>query len=88
MEEVELLRAGLDSQGDEFTEELLKKLVNDFTEELPITLGFGEEAPRVGRIKSLKFEKGALVAICELGSEGMEHKHNGTELAARWVVIG
>lgn len=66
MREMELIRAGVDSQGDEFTTEELRGVVERFNRPLPVLLGFDMSSPPVGRVTALRLNDNRVMAAVEI----------------------
>lgn len=80
--EMELMRAGKDSQGDEFPVETLEKMVAEFKPGIPVTIGFDPQAMPVGVVVGLRMDGKVLMASVELDSDGGLAVSDGMELAA------
>ena len=83
MYKMELLRVGKDSQGDEFTNEALQGMVDDFKPgTLSVGIGFDPTKPSVGTVKALSLVAGVLSAHIEVDNTGEAAVTKGLELAS------
>lgn len=76
--DMEMLKSGKDSQGDEFTDEALVEAVNEFTPGLPVFIGLDV----VGEIIAMKLLDGTITATVSLDQRGEKAIKEGMELAA------
>lgn len=83
---MDLMKVGKDSQGDEFTQQALEKMVEDFESRgIPVTMGFDPTKPPVGTVTTLALVGDQVVAEVELDDEGEKAVAGGMELAAGGV---
>jgi hypothetical protein len=82
MFKMELLKVGKDAQGDEFTQEALQYIVDNFKPGLPVSIGFDPREPPVGTVEALVLDKGVITAKIAVGKIGEDAISKGMELAA------
>lgn len=83
MRELELLKAGPDSQGDVVTRKCLEDLVGKFKPgSVPVTIGFDSRVP-VGKVMALRLDGDRLMASVEFDDDGEKAAAGeGIELAS------
>lgn len=83
MIELELMKAGTDSQGDTFTKKSIEAVVADFVPgSVPVTIGFDPRAVPVGKVQALRLDGDRVMATVELDDDGKAALAKGLELAS------